>query len=150
MKIEHIKGEKINYIFFKLNPIETTGKPGKLVDLTIKNICKEINLQFNITKCFYINDLNSTESRGKHSNNNASEILLCLNGSFEIKLNNGFYEKTLIINKNEGIFINKDIWIDFYNFKDCIIMAFVDIDFNDDKNSCYDFNNFLENKKIIY
>jgi len=145
MSIFYEKNENINYTYFKLNPIITEGKPGKLIDLDIKKITKEINIQFYISKCFYINDLNSIESRGKHSNKNASEILICLNGSFEIKLNNGFYEKILFIQKNEGIFIDKNIWIDFYNFKDCIIYAFVDIELNDEKNSCYNFQDFLKN-----
>ena len=144
--IDYEKGNNINYIFFKLNPIETEGKPGKLVDVDLKKISKQLNINFHITKCFYINELNSINSRGNHSNYNASEILICLNGSFEIKLHNGIYEKILFLKKNEGIFIEKNIWIEFYNFKDCIISAYVDIDYDDNKNSCYDFKEFLQKK----
>ena len=141
------KGSSIDYIFFKLNTIETENKPGKLVDLTLKNICKNINIQFNISKIFYINDLNSNLSRGNHSNNNASEILLCLNGSFNIKLINKNSNKILTINKNEAIFIDKNIWIEFYNFNNCIILGLVDIDLNNDKDSCYNFDEYI-NKNI--
>jgi hypothetical protein len=142
-----IKNKNINCIYFKLNPIETEGKPGKLIDIDLYNISKSLNIQFKLSKCFYINDLNSNLSRGKHSNNNASEILICLNGSFEIKLNNRIYEETFLINKNEGIFIDSDIWIDFYNFNDCIIIAFVDINYDkySIKDSCNDFNKYIKN-----
>jgi hypothetical protein len=126
-----------------LNNIETEGKPGKLVDLNIEKICKEHNIKFNISKCFYINELNSELSRGNHSNYNASEILVCLNGCFEIKLHDGKNEIIFELNKNEAIFIDKHIWIEFYNFKDCIIMAFVNILKDDTKNSCYNFDEFL-------
>ena len=135
-----------NIIKFKkiiLNNIETEGKPGKLVDLNIDKICQENNIYFNISKCFYINDLNSELSRGNHSNYNASEILVCLNGSFDIKLHDGKNEIIFKLNKNEAIFIDKHIWIEFYNFKDCIIMAFVHILKNNTKNSCYNFDEFL-------
>ena len=134
----------LKYKQFTLKPIKTEGKPGELVDLDISNICLENNLNFNISKCFYINELNSKLSRGNHSNYNASEILICLKGSFEIKLHDGKEETSFKLNKNDAIFINKNIWIDFYNFNDCVIMAFVNI-FINDKSSCYDFNDFLSN-----
>lgn len=134
----------INYKILEFKPIVTEGKPGELIDLNLNNICLKNNIEFNISKCFYINELNSPLSRGNHSNNNASEILVCLNGSFEIKLNNGKNEINLQINKNEGIYIDKNIWIEFYNFDNCIIIVFVNI-YVDNKQSCYDFNEFLLN-----
>jgi hypothetical protein len=138
--------EIIKYKFFSLNSIITDGKPGKLVDLDINKICMEHNFPFTISKCFYIYDLDSKLSRGNHSNSNASEILICLKGSFEIKLHDGKEEKGFSMNENEAIFINRNIWIEIYNFKECIIMAFVNI-LPNEKKSCYDFNDFLlENK----
>jgi hypothetical protein len=132
----------IKYKLFSLNPIKTEGKPGELIDVDINKICLENNLQFTITKCFYINELNSNLSRGNHSNYNASEILICLTGSFELKLHDGKEGKNFILCKNDAIFINKNIWVEFYNFNECIIMAFVNISLNN-KTSCYDFNEFL-------
>ena len=137
----------LDYKIFTLNPIKTDEKPGELVDLDINKICLEKNLQFNISKCFYINELNSQLSRGNHSNYNASEILVCLKGSFEIKLHNGKNETIFKLKKNDAIFINKNIWIDFYNFEDCIIMAFVSV-YIDNKQSCYDFKEFINSKSL--
>ena len=137
--------ENINYKQFTLTPIKTEGKPGELIDLDIIKICLENNLNFTISKCFYITDLNSELSRGNHSNYNASEILLCLKGSFEIMLHDGKEEKIFKLNQHDAIFINKNIWINFYNFTDCIIMAFVNIYINN-KESCYNFNEFILNK----
>jgi hypothetical protein len=139
----------INFKLFKLNTIITDGKPGELVDLDLNKLCKNINIEFNVTKYFYINELNSNLSRGNHSNSNTSEILICLNGSFEIKLDNGFKKECLIINKNEGLFIGKNIWIEFYNFKNCIILIFVDTDNKGSKDSCYDYNEFIKNVNLI-
>jgi hypothetical protein len=138
--------EIVKYKKFTLMPIVTDGKPGKLVDLDINNICIEHNFLFTISKCFYIYDLDSKMSRGNHSNSNASEILICLKGSFEIKLHDGKEEQKFSMNQNEGIFIDKNIWIEFYDFKDSIIMAFVNI-LPNEKNSCYDFNDFLSMTK---
>ena len=131
-----------------LKPIETNGKPGKLAEININNICLENNIVFNTSKYFYVNDLDSNLSRGNHSNNNASEILICLQGSFDIKLNNGTNEVILKINEHEGIFIDKNIWISYYNFKNCVILAFVSIYKNKkEKESCYDYDEYLNKFK---
>ena len=137
------------YKIFSLTPIVTVGKPGELIDLDLKKICLKHDIPFTISKCFYINELNSELSRGNHSNNNASEILICLKGTFEIKLHDVVEEKLFRLNKNDAIYVNKNIWISYYNFDDCIIMAFVNI-IVDDKTSCYSFNDFILNnsKKI--
>ena len=134
-------GSEINYKLISLNPIITKDKPGTLIDLDINKICDENNINFTITKSFYITNLNSTKSRGNHSNNNASEILVCVKGEFDIKLHNGFKSEKINIKENDLIYIDKNIWLELNNFKDCIILAFVCI--TDVKKSCYEFKEFL-------
>ena len=138
----------LNYKKIILNPIITEGKPGELVDLDINKICLENNINFSISKCFYVNELNSNLSRGNHSNENASELLVCMNGSFIIKLHDGENEEIIEIEKNQAIFINNNIWIEIFDFKNCIIMGFVNI-LKNNKKSCYDFNEFIRNKNNI-
>ena len=135
------------YKLIKLNSIETEGKPGKLTEVNIHKICREHNIEFNIYKCFYVNELNSENPRGNHSNKNASEILICLQGSFDIKIHDGSKEKIIQLKQNDAIFIDKNTWISYYNFNNCVIMAFVSV-YISDKESCYDFNEFclLKNK----
>ena len=135
-----------DYRLLKFEPIVTTGKPGELIDLDINKIALENDLHFNISKCSYINELNSEKPRGNHSNYNATEILICLAGSFDINLNNGKTTYCFKLTKNQGIYINSNIWIEFFNFKDCIILAFVNI-IDTDKKSCYDFNDYLLQNK---
>ena len=129
---------------FKLDPISTNGKPGELINVDLKKITKKLNIDFNCNKMFYLNYLNSTNSRGNHSNSNARELLICLNGCFEIKLKNGKKEDMYYINKNEGIFVDKNIWLDFYNFKNCVILVFVDIKYNIEKKSIYNYKDYCK------
>lgn len=132
---------------FKLDHIKTKNKPGTLVNINIKKINNLLKINFNPNKIFYINDLNSLKPRGNHANCNAQEILICLQGSFEIKLFDGKKEEKYTIKKNSGIYIPKNVWLDFYNFKNCVILVFVEIDINIQKESIYDINEF---KKYIY
>ncbi len=127
-----------------LNPISTKNKPGTLIDINIETICAKYDISnFSISKCFYITDLNSTESRGNHSNTNASEILICQEGSFTIKLHDGNGEIIMTLSKHDGIFIDRNVWVEFYDFTNCVILAFVSIE-KDVKRSCYDFGEFLQ------
>ena len=128
---------------FSLSPIQTKGKPGILTEINLTKICLENNLEFIPVKYFYVTDLDSTESRGNHSNKNASEILICLQGSFNIKLHDGKEEKEFIIKQHEGIYINKNIWISYYNFKNCVILACVNI-YPNLKECCYNIDEFLK------
>ena len=54
----------IKYKKFSLHPLVTDGKPGELIDLDLKNICLKHDIPFTISKCFYLNELNSELSRG--------------------------------------------------------------------------------------
>ena len=130
------------YKIFTLHPKITEGKPGKLTELNITKLCKEYNIEFHTSKCFYVTELNSEESRGNHSNTNASELLVCLQGSYDITLHDGKDEVTLHLKQHDVVFIDKNVWIKYYNFKHCVIMAYVYIH-PIDKDSCHDFNEFL-------
>jgi hypothetical protein len=115
------------YKLYKLDGIITENKPGELFNIDINNILDN-ELSFNIKHTFYINNLNSNDYRGNHANLNAKEILICLSGTFNIKINNKCKEIELCINKNDMLYIDKNIWLELYNFKECVILAFVDFD----------------------
>lgn len=121
---------------FYLDPIITEGKPGALINLNINEICSKNDITFNPNHIFYLNDLNSIEARGNHSNSNAKEMLFCLQGNFDIYLLDGTVEHSYNIKQNELIFIPNNVWIEINNFKNCVILAYVEI--------------FTEKKKSIY
>jgi hypothetical protein len=51
----NILQKKNDIIFFKMDTIYTDGKPGELVDLNLCNIRKDLDIEFEFTKSFYIN-----------------------------------------------------------------------------------------------
>jgi mannose-6-phosphate isomerase-like protein (cupin superfamily) len=137
------------YKYFELETIQTKGKPGTLININIEEISKKLNIIFNPNKMFYLNDLNSAESRGNHANVNASEILICLCGSFEIKLFDGKKTETYLLEKNSGIYIPKNTWLDINNFKEGVILVYVDVDCKINKESIYDIAEFKKYLKNI-
>ena len=130
-----------------IKPIITEGKPGHLLNLDTKDISQRLGIHFNTNHMFFMNDLDSQLSRGDHSNYNACELLICMSGSFDITLDNGSIKKTYSIEKNQVIYVPKNVWLTFFNFKKCVILVLVDIDYQIKKESEYDYDTFLNNLK---
>lgn len=115
IKLEHLKK-------LSLPAIVTIGKPGTLLNVNISKLIELINdtlpfpINFRENNRFILNDLNSIMGRGHHSNNNISEIFICLSGSCTLELFDGLAKSTFTMKKNEFIYIPNNIWLDFYNF----------------------------------
>ena len=131
---------------FKIKSIETEGKPGILCPLKIDEINRELGINFKINNLFYITELNSLQSRGKHANTNTTEILICIKGSFDLKCFDGTNTVTHTLKEHDSIYIPEMIWLDFNNFKDCIILVLTSIAPVIKKDSIYDIEEF---KKIV-
>ena len=140
-------------IIHDLDVIKTPNKPGNLVNLNLNDIKTTYN--FTETAQFYLNDLNSLRGRGRHSNINVREIIVCVSGSCTISLFNCYEKKHILIQPNQAVFIPNNIWIDLYNFKQCVLLVLVEktpVDLNDSttpiKQSIYNLTEYLNFNKI--
>ena len=133
MNIQKIKFEKKH----------VSDKPGFLYPINIHEINKKLNLNFKINNLFYITELNSINSRGKHANKNTSEIIICIKGKFDLFCFDGKTKTKYILNSNEAIYIPKMIWLDFNNFKDCIILVLTNIEPVIEKESIYNIQEYI-------
>ena len=135
----------------KLDSIITPGKQGELYNINSNEILKQLDINFTISHIFFLNNLNTNESRGNHSNYSISELLICMSGSFDIKLDDGKNETTYTIHKNEVIYVPENVWLSFFNFKNCVILVLVDKSKEDKtkKKSEYDYETFKKMKKIM-
>lgn len=133
-----------DYIMVRLSSIITPNKPGELVNIDLQNIIKQYNIpSFIATNYFYLTNLNSHLPRGKHSNSNVSEILVCLSGKFKLQLHNGKNEVLMNINQHDAVYIKNNIWINFFDFEDCVILVIVSNDDKLPKHSVYDFDEYM-------
>ena len=133
----------MNKYLFTLEHIKTENKPGELVNINFNYINKKLNINFKYDDIFYITDLNSIKSRGNHSNNNINEIIICLEGKYKLSLFDGKKEYSFDIKKNQGIYVPKNIWLEFNNFKNCVLLVFVEKIDLDKKISIYDKKEFI-------
>ena len=103
--------------------------------------------QFKIKRIFYIHSNFKNLIRGDHAHKLTRQIIICLNGSAKLVLDNGKQKKTLRIQKGgKAIFVKKGVWHTLNNMsKDCLLLILCDQKYNRRKDYI---NNYKEFKKL--
>ncbi len=106
------------------------------------------NIPFDIKRVFYIYNLNHSEAiRGKHAHKKVEQVIFCINGAFDLTLDDGQNRQKITLNSPEqGIYIGTYVWNTLSNFsEDCILLVFAS-DFFDENEYIRDYQKFLSLK----
>ena len=124
---------KYNKHIFKLNN-----------DLRGNLVAVDSDLPFQLKRFFYISNLENLE-RGFHAHKKCEQILIPMQGSFTLVLNDGCEEQEFFLDKsNEGIHIPLFTWLKMKNFSiDCIILVICSYKY-DETEYIRDYDVFLE------
>ena len=95
---------------------------------------KEI-IPFSIKRVYYLYDVPFNGERGGHAHKDLFQVLIALNGSFELLLDDGSNTKKILLDSpNIGLYIPNGIWREMNNFSKnsvCLVLASKDYDEND-------------------
>lgn len=83
------------------------------------------DLPFEFKRVYYIYDTKDGVRRGFHAHYDLEQILICVNGSCKIHLDNGFETEEVLLDKpNEGLYIANNMWREMYDFtKDAVLLV---------------------------
>lgn len=119
----------------------------KIIDLEVKggdsgsliSLEQNKNIPFDIKRVYYIFDTKLGVTRGFHAHKKLKQVIICVSGSCEIMLDNGFDKVNIILNDpSKGILIESKIWREISNFsKDCVIVVVTD--------ALYDKDDYIRN-----
>lgn len=127
---------KITKIKLK-NFIDTRGQ---LVTVEAKK-----DIPFGIKRVYYIYDVAENERRGFHAHKKLKQILICLNGSCCVHLDNGTEQKEVLLNNPaEGLLIESNIWREMYNFSKGAVLLVLASELYDESDYIRDYDKFLE------
>lgn len=93
------------------------------------------DIPFEINRVFYmVNTLNDV-ARGQHANKESDFVLVNVQGSVKIRINDGLNEEVYTLdNKNEGIYIPHMVWKEMYDFsEDAILIVFSNKHYNENE-----------------
>ena len=103
-------------------------------------------IPFPIKRVYYLYDVPLNGERGGHAHKNLFQVLIALNGSFELLLDDGEKTKKIVLDRPDiGLYIPNGIWREMNKFSKnsvCLVLASEDYDEND-----Y-IRNYQEFKKI--
>ena len=87
----------------------------------------EEHLPFVPQRVYYIYDLPAGAQRGGHAHKSLDQVLIPINGSFEVKIYDGQKHNTILLNNpNTGLHIKAGIWRELSNFSEgaiCLTLA---------------------------
>jgi len=105
----------------------------------------EKHIPFEIKRVFYIYDVPTGESRGAHSHHTLKQFIICLAGSFDVKVDDGSKKKVIHLNRPwQGVFIPPMIWDSEANFDAGSVCLVLSSDMYNEKDYIRNYDEFLE------
>ena len=117
--------------------------------LTVLEENKEV--PFTIKRVYYLYDTGTSASRGFHAHKTLEQIAICVAGSCEIIIDDGYDRKTHCLGSPDvGLYIGNFTWREMHNFsKDCVLLVLASDKYNED-DYIRDYKSFiheLQNRK---
>ncbi len=103
------------------------------------------DIPFEIKRVFYIYDSDAEVVRGKHANRKTEFVLININGTSKVKIDDG--KETAIVELNRprmGLYLSKDLWKEMYDFSENSLLLVLASEHYDNSEYIRDYSQFLE------
>ena len=108
------------------------------------------HIPFKISRIFYIYDVPTAESRGAHAHKTLEQFLICLSGSFDVKINDGENEKIIHLNRPWlGLHVPPMIWASEINFDPGTLCLVLCSDLYKENDYIRDYSQFKDEKSTL-
>ena len=115
-----------------------------------------LDIPFEIKRVFYLYDVPANKDRGAHAHVECHQILIAVNGSFDVTLDDGESERNIQLNKSDvGLHILPGIWATESNFSEgaiCLVInshLYSEIDYLRDYSVFKKFRAELNNRELF-
>lgn len=83
------------------------------------------SIPFAIKRVYYMYGTMHGVRRGLHAHKTLQQVLICINGSCDILLDNGHIQHTITLNsRSQGLYVAAHVWHEMYNFSsDAVLLA---------------------------
>ena len=103
------------------------------------------NIPFDIKRVYYIFETQKGVRRGFHAHKALEQVLVCVNGSCDVLIDNGQAKKIISLNRpDKGLYIGPMIWREMFDFsEDCVLMVLASEHY-DEADYIRDYKQYLE------
>lgn len=103
------------------------------------------HIPFDVKRIFYIYGTKPGVVRGRHANRKSSFLLINMFGSVKIKVDTGKKKEIIDLNRpNVGIYLNKMVWKDMYDFSEGSCLLVLSDQLYDSTEYVRDYQEFLK------
>lgn len=103
------------------------------------------DLPFAVKRVYYIYDTLPGVRRGFHAHRNLQQILLCVNGSCKIHLDNGTDTAEVTLDQpNVGLYIANDMWREMYDFTPGAVLLVLASEYYDEADYIRNYDDFIK------
>lgn len=102
------------------------------------------HIPFDIKRVFYLYDVPTGEDRGAHAHKELHQFLICLSGSFDVALDDGYAKKTIHLNRPwKGLHVPPMVWASEINFDPGSVCLVLTSDFYNEADYIRDYDLYL-------
>ena len=92
------------------------------------SLTNEVDLPFSVSRAYYLYDVPATQMRGAHAHKELYQLIIPLNGSFDVVLDDGSQKRRFTLSKpEEALLIVPGMWRDLERFSSpkavCLVLA---------------------------
>ncbi len=116
---------------------------GMLVSLeTFKNV------PFEIKRIYYIYNTKEGVHRGFHSHKSLQQILVCVNGTCTVLLDDGREKKIINLDKPyQGLYVPENMWREMYNFSQDAVLLVLASEYYCEADYIRNYDEFIQSKE---
>jgi len=124
----------VNKEFGSLVPIEAEGE-----------------IPFKFKRIYYIYDVEKSQIRGHHSHKKLHQVLICVHGSVDIKIENFFGESIFhLSDPTIGLYVGPDNWREMFNFSEDAVLLVLASEHYDENDYIRDYDQFIKYSEEKY
>lgn len=103
------------------------------------------NIPFSIARVYYMYGLQGDSPRGFHAHKALRQVIVCIQGSCEVIMDNIKSKETVILNSpSTGLLIEPMQWHEMHNFSDNCILMVLASDYYDESDYIRSYEEFCE------
>ncbi|RMB00663.1 sugar 3,4-ketoisomerase [Eilatimonas milleporae] len=108
------------------------------------------HIPFDIKRVYYLYDVPGGAVRGAHAHKALQQLYICLSGSCDIKLTDGFKDKTFHLNRSYmGLLLSPMVWRSVDNFSSNSVLLVLASQLYDEDDYYRDYNDYLRGRGIL-
>lgn len=106
------------------------------------------HIPFDIKRTYYLYDVPGGAARAAHGHKALHQLMICMSGSFDVLLDDGFEKKLFHLNRSYyGLYIPPMMWRDLDNFSSGAVCMVLASEYYDESDYFRDYEEFLKSAR---